>query len=460
MHTTSRQRVFPLHLSPIEKLLKADDQSLYPMTFVLEFVFSGIIDRVVFEEALAESLARHPLLASHIRPAKRNVPCWVPAEGKLPPVDWGDERKPAHCPHGEGIDLEREVGLRIWIRQGAERVRLITQFHHACCDGVGAYQFLGDLLAIYSARIAPEIPHPDLRPADLSRLRLRAHGCMEIATSRQFGRQARSSLSHAYDILVRGCTPLRPTKANGNGQATPFPGIHSFTFDQAEHRGLRQTADRLGVTLNDLLLHELFLVMRDWNANGRAGGRRQRYRVMLPVCLRRRADARTPASNIIGYTFITRSAAQLQDARRNLEEIRAETARIKHRHRARRFVDTVAAAATVPGLLASVVRLPRTLASGVFSNLGDPTRRFTARFPHRDGRVVCGNLTLEEVAGIPPMRSRTRATFLILSYNLTLTVNVRCDPRRFSSTDTQKLLSLYTSRLRAAVADLRPTDRH
>jgi hypothetical protein len=263
MHTNARQRVFPLHLTPIEKLLRADDHSRYPMTFVLEMVFSGTIDRASFEAALAESLARHPLLVSHILPAKGKVPCWVSANGQMPPVDWGDGHLPLNCPNGEGIDLRREVGLRIWIRQSPGRARLITQFHHACCDGVGAYQFLGDLLALYAAHVAPDLPHPTLKPIDLGRLRSRAHGCMEIATSRQFGRQAQSSLSHAYEMLIRGCTPLRPATPNSNGQAPPFPGVHSFTFDQTEHRGLRQAADHLGVTLNDLLLHELFFVMHD-----------------------------------------------------------------------------------------------------------------------------------------------------------------------------------------------------
>ncbi len=447
MHTNARQRVFPLHLTPMEKLLRTDDHLRYPMTFVLEMVFSGTIDRPAFELALSEALARHPLLASLIQPAKRNVPCWVSANGQRPSVDWGDGHLPPNCPNGEQIDLTREVGLRIWIRQGPNRARLITQFHHACCDGVGAFQFLGDLLASYAAHAAPDLPHPTLAPIDLGRLRGRAHGCMEIATSHQFGRQARSSLSHAYEMLIHGCVPLRPATPNANGQAPPFPGIQSITFDQTEHRALRKAADHLGVTLNDLMLHELFFVMNSWNADGRPSKGGRRHRVMMPVCLRGRADSQTPASNIIGYAFINRRAGQLHDLRQHLQGIRDETAQIKNRHQAKRFVDTVAAAATLPGLLPSIVRLPRTLATVVFSNLGDPTRRFTARFPRHEGRLVCGNLTLEDVTGIPPMRPRTRATFLVLSYNLNLTINLRCDSQRFTAGDTQQFLALYRDRL-------------
>ena len=452
MHVNPRQRVFPLHLTPLEKLMQADDQSQYPMTFVLEMVFSGTIDRGAFEAALPEALARHPLLVSHILPAKGNVPCWVSANGQMPPVDWGDEHLPVNCPNGEAIDLRREVGLRIWIRQGPDRTRLIAQFHHACCDGAGAYQFLGDLLALYAAHVAPDLPHPTLKPIELGRLRRRAHGCMEIAKSHQFGRQVRSSLSHAYEMLVRGCTPLRSATSNANGQASPFPGIHSLTFNRAEYHRLRQAARRLGVTLNDLLLHELFFVMNDWNTDGRASTRGSRLRVMMPVCLRRGADCQTPASNIIGYAFITRRSSQLHDPRQHLQGIRDETARIRNRHIAKRFVDTIAAATTVPGLLPSVMRLPRTLATVVFSNLGDPTRRFTARFPKKEGRLVCGNLILEDVTGIPPMRPRTRATFLVLSYNRKLTINLRCDPQRFTAADTQRLLSLFRARLQTTAA--------
>ncbi len=38
--TASRQRIFPLHLSPIEKLLWTDDRPRYPMAVVLESAFS------------------------------------------------------------------------------------------------------------------------------------------------------------------------------------------------------------------------------------------------------------------------------------------------------------------------------------------------------------------------------------------------------------------------------------
>lgn len=448
MNMATPPRVFPLHLSPIEKLLVADDHPQYPMTFVLESVFSGAMDRRAFELALPDALARHPLLTAHIQPAKQSAPCWVSAGERMPPVVWGGEDLPICHPHGERIDLRNEVGLRIWVCQGRDQVRLVTQFHHACCDGVGAYQFLGDLLALYAANSPSASPPPKLRSLDLSRLRRRAHGCMPVATSNQFRLQARSSLPHAYQMLIRGCTPLRPATVNGNGPSPTRPDIHTLEFSPGDHRNLRLAASDAGVTLNDLLLNELFFAMRDWNAGGGRDRRRWRLRVMMPVCLRDRADLRTPASNIMGYTFVTRRASQLgSDRQQELQALKEETSRVRNRQAARRFVDTIAAAAAYPGLLSVVAKMPRTLATVIFSNLGDPTRRFTTRFPRQDGRLLCGNLRLESVTGVPPLRPRTRAALLVLSYNDYLTINLRCDPHRFSSQDTDALLLLFGSRL-------------
>ena len=445
----SRQRIFPLHLTSIEKLLWTDDRPRYPMAFVLQFAFSGTLDRGAFVAGLDDALARHPLLASLVRPAKRKASCWVLSDGPRPPVDWAGDDVPITFPRGEWIDLRREVGLRIWVRQAPGRVRLITQFHHACCDGIGAYRFLGDLLALYSARTAAQGQIATLHPVELTRLRGRLNGSLDSAISHERVRPIRASLAHGYHVIGRGCAPLHPSKPRpGRREETPFPGICSFTFDRAEHRRLRDAAGRLGVTLNDLLLLALFYTMSKWNAATRPRSPGRRFCIMMPVDLRGKEDYQTPAANIVSYTFLTRRASQLRDPRRLAQGIREETALIKHRQTGRRFVDLIAHAGRCRGLLPSILAAPLTLATAVLSFPGDPSRRFTARFPHTAGRIVCGNLTLEEITGVPPMRPRTRATFGVNSYRRMLTICARCDPHLFTQHDTRELLSMYVERLR------------
>ena len=87
------------------------------------------------------------------------------------------------------------------------------------------------------------------------------------------------------------------------------------------------------------------------------------------------------------------------------------------------------------------------LATVVLSNAGDPSRRFTAKFPRQSGRIVCGNLVLEAITGVPPLRVKTRAAFSISQYDRRLAVSLRCDPHYFRLEDTATLLDIYVRRL-------------
>ena len=130
----------------------AQDLPGLPSTFVVQLDLLGQIDYRSLEAAIAEALDRHPLLQAFIQPGKGGLPCWTAAKDRLPPLDWAVDCVPISCPAGEAIDLAREIGLRIWVRQGMEQARVLFQFHHACCDGTVAYRFIGDALACYATR--------------------------------------------------------------------------------------------------------------------------------------------------------------------------------------------------------------------------------------------------------------------------------------------------------------------
>ncbi|MFO7907529.1 MAG: hypothetical protein ACQESR_23695 [Planctomycetota bacterium] len=448
MTTGSRQRIFPLHLTPIEKFLLADDRPKYPMAFVIDMALSGTLDRDAFDVALRESLARHPLLKSLIRPAKQNALCWVSASGQYPYVDWAEADAPITFPnHDEWINLHDETGLRIWIRQGTEQVRLTAQFHHVCCDGIGAYRFLGDLLAIYGARTASEGARPTMDEVSPVRLRGRADGCGYLDRSGQASLQRREAIKLLFQLAGRGCDPLYPSKPRQ--RTVEFPGYRCHSFNQDEFKQLRNAAKAFGSLLNDLLLLELFYTMHDWNASNRKRITRRKYRIMMPTDLRGTKDYETPAANIIGYSFLTHKASDLRDKHDLANKIREETALIKHERLGARFVDMVSTAAAVRGLLPFATAMPRTLSSAILTNVGDPSRRFLARFPRESGRLVCGNLILERISGFPPIRPKTRAAFSIVSYRKELTIGLRCDPHLFSLGDTEQMLGLYADRLRA-----------
>ncbi|MEM9413627.1 MAG: hypothetical protein AAGA30_21145, partial [Planctomycetota bacterium] len=145
-----RGRLFPLHLTSFEHYMLTDDRPEFPMTFVVQLEFSGKIDRPQFEKAIHFALERHPLLTACIGPGKGGKDCWIAAENPHPFVSWGELNQPLDFPDGEYIDLRREIGLRIFVRHNDDHAMLTVQFHHTVCDGIGSYQFLGDVLYEYS----------------------------------------------------------------------------------------------------------------------------------------------------------------------------------------------------------------------------------------------------------------------------------------------------------------------
>ena len=175
----AHKRVFPLRLSPIELFMIADDQVGYPMSFFIQLQFYGQIERGAFEGALDEALNRHPLLRAWIETGRGGFPFWVSAKGQLPDGDWGSEETIITCRHSEAIDLGREIGLRVWVRQGLQRAKVLLQFHHACCDGTGAYRFIGDLLAGYGIRTTTSGQRPSFGAVEPKLLRTRKHRPLE-----------------------------------------------------------------------------------------------------------------------------------------------------------------------------------------------------------------------------------------------------------------------------------------
>jgi hypothetical protein len=444
--------VFPLHLAPIDAFFCADDQPDYPMTSVIHLDFIGVVQRDAFEAALEDALERHPLLSSLIKPAKRSMPCWVATKSEVKPiVDWGPIDKPIECPDGEAIDLGREVGLRIWVRSGDDCCRITLQVHHACTDGTGVYRFLGDLLACYGIRTSSGGELPELSPMDPRLLRDRRRRMANVAINGTTSEFIKSGLAHAWDVFgKRICplaTPSRPATKPWHSPLTPFPGICSKSFTRDEHKTLRDAAGEHGVMLNDLLLAEMFQTVQQRNEQIEKRPTRGWLRIMMPYDLRDKCDYEMPAANMTSYTFITRRSHDCEDFDRLVRDIRDETARIKHGRLGTKFVDAITLAEHAPKFLRYLLGRDRCISSVILSNIGEPSRRFTARLPREKGKVACGNLVLNHISGVPPMRKRSHATWAIFTYAREMTICLRCDPLRFTAEQTEALLDLYMQRL-------------
>jgi hypothetical protein len=201
------------------------------------------------------------------------------------------------------------------------------------------------------------------------------------------------------------------------------------------------------VTVNDLLLRDMFLTMRRWNASLGATSARQWLRTTVPTSLRYRKALRMPAANMIGYAFLTHRAAECDDPAALLTSLSAEMKAVTQWGLGTFFVKAIEYADRIPGLLWTVSRLNRRFSTLVFSNLGDIARRFRARFPTEEGRVVAGNLVLRNLYGAPPVRPGTRIAIAIVSYAQQLTFVASYDRKHFTSAAATSFLEMFREQL-------------
>jgi len=451
--------VLPLPLTPFEQYMLADDRKSYPMTFFVHLEFTGEIDRSAFEQAVRDVLPLHPLLRAQIKRTFWGTPKWIETEQPLPTIDWDDLDVPIHLPHGEAIDLSQEPGFRIWVRQGAGKVLLITQLHHACSDGVAVFQFLGDLLAAYGVH-AEQSPAPVPREVNsellMDRQILKRGSAAKTPPPQDEGDTDAADagwlapggrLHESVKALSQWPVPLCTPKDSSPGIVAP--GLHAHSIDS---KPLRAVAKSLGVSLNDLLLRDLFLTLREWNRHHGKSSDRDWLRINMPTNLRGPDDRNCPVTNILGYAFITRRASECDAPGKLLSDIQRDTTAIKQSDLGGYFPAPLATVSRIKGAMSLFAASSRCFATAVLSNIGDPSRRFAAQLPRQHGKIVAGQMVLDRILGAPPLRPKTHAAFLIVTYAQKLTICVRSDPHFFSDQSSRELLDAYFAQLESNLA--------
>ena len=432
-------RTFPLYVPPIDWYFLSDDTPAFPMSFFLDLDFSGQLDREKFEEAYAEALGRHPLLYCIATPAKNDRLCWVLAPDKVSDIDWAESDVPLVFENNGYIDIRETTGVKVWVRQGSDCARVTMQIHHAACDGTGAYRFVGDMLACYMKRLPSCEGKVELADFDAAQLKVRRSKMRSILMHESSWKKFRFALSECWKLVGKRIAPLKPPANRPRAQTLPGMVKQEFTSEQLAN--LRSAATAKGGTLNDLFLCKVFESALKWNETGK------RIRVLVPADMRDGDDFEIPACNMTACTFITRDAAEIRDEQKLMREILADTLEIKNGMPQSAFVNMLTTAME-GSMLPHILNRNWCLATCVFSNAGDPARRFTGRLPKKKGKISCDEFTLEGITGVPPLRRNTRSTLSSSIYGRKLTFSMRCDPHLFDETDSGRLLDTFCDQLR------------
>lgn len=207
--------------------------------------------------------------------------------------------------------MTKEIGLRIWADWSPTKTELVFQFHHACTDGLGGVQFIGDLLAGYGQQTAPDGAElPEIEPVQFDRLRARATFSVAEAAAAQKAVSCPFMIGKRLIKLLRcGPVPLASARTRMSvGTVLKFPAIISRVIDRPVLQQLKVVAARKVVELNDLYLLEMFQTIREWNLRYGRGRDNQWLRIGMPTSLRTPLHDQMPAANVVSYMFLTRRA--------------------------------------------------------------------------------------------------------------------------------------------------------
>ncbi len=462
--------VFPLPLSDFEYYMHVDDRPSHPMVFVMVVTVAGTLQRNDFQQSIDAAISANPLFRAHIRTLPGKGTCWVLSQQTTWPVEW-QTIHPNHDLHSSAsqefeellpiraIDLTRECGIQILVQQGEFRSRVVFYLHHACCDGLGGLQFIGEVFAFYSRCTTPDGGRSaDFQLPDPKQLRLRERFECGTAGAERQKRSLRKSLAKAARLILRKPVPIHaPPKTTstqaGSSQAgnnTNIPvAIRTRVISRSVFRSLRAAANGIGVSVNDLCIREMMLLVRDWNM--KFGGIQDDdwIRVAVPVSMRSAEHGRMPAANLVSYAFVTRRVSECSDPDALAKSIHEQTGDVLYNREGIVFLKCIRVLRKVPGALRLLLGLKSCFCTVVLANVGDIRRRFSGRFPLESGQWVAGDVVVEDIWGVAPVRPNTRAAVTIGEYGGQMTVHLRTDATVMTSDDSEKFLAEFVTRLTA-----------
>ena len=153
--------VFPQRFTPFEYYFLLEDRPGYPSVFPVRLECRGPLNPEAFERAFQLAHARHPFLSAHIETERTKWPMWV--AGEPASIHWADDSvsSQATC-----TGFTSPAGLQARVSREGDKTVMSFVFPHIATDGIGAFQFITDLMVAYDHECSGDPSPHSWRPLD------------------------------------------------------------------------------------------------------------------------------------------------------------------------------------------------------------------------------------------------------------------------------------------------------
>ena len=441
----SNSKMMLLPLTIFEKYMFLDDRPEYPMDSFRQLTFSGHLDIDVFLQSIAAAVRWNPMLRSVVKQAGRNC-FWEETDAPFSVR----RSQGTESPIPERIQLQNEPGFKVYTAEAEEQTRkqtkVLLQFHHSVSDGIGEMQFIGDVLSDYNIRVTGQTPPENPRKLDPALLPLRGQSGL---TLKSYLRNFLHTTFTTRQLLFGKPDPLAPC----SGTQTTLDKYYAFCHQELSLEETSQyfaAAKTNNVTVNDILLRDLFLTMGQWRQRWVDQRTNPMFRVAVPMNLRTEQHRNIPAANVVTMLFLDRRLKQcLVNPEQLLQGVRREMDWIKKTEQKHYLLTTLQVRDLVFGGLGPLLRLPQCRTTVVFSNLGRVWESLP--LPRReDGCLKAGEAVLESADATPPIRPGTLISFSALTYAGRIRFILRYDPLNMTAEQANDFLQRFLMSIRAS----------
>ena len=440
---------YKIRCSAFEWQMLAQDCRTFPCVIIYSLAFRGQVQRQLLEQALQQTLARHPLLRAKVD-RERHPLHWLILPETQVAVRWSDQPATDIWAEDCTVDIGNETGLQLTVQDFLDPAsqspccNLVFLAHHACVDGIGLKAVVHELMEIYDALVRGCVPN--LQPLNPDALAVRNGFGLNAWKILRLIPEQMVGLLGVRQFFMRQPVAIVPHQAPPNdGCATQSVTVVEHQFDPKQTRKLGEMAVAQHVSLNELLASSIFQGISDFQA---ALGFQQDsawLRMMVPVSMRSvTRDQGQTACNIVSSIFLDRTAKQIRDAGNLLRSIHLEMDLIKKNQLALMFSFSLWLRSRL--VSRRLPRLPgKCQVSVVFTNLGKIYARSTLAGPEK--KMVTGGLQLEHVGLVAPLAPYTCLACSAQFYADSLRLVMRFDARVLDKVAVTKLMNMITDRL-------------